>query len=351
MTYTTLQWMAPELARGGFLSNEAWVEEHAAAAVALFPNQGLHAAATLMASVHPAGLDYIKQAPVLAVAAAYGRSLHRQQERLFVARHWGSVCRRGPKLRDMMATFKVAYQLRALDGYALCPSRWAVLQLLSEIPPSSLAQMIPAGAGPQAQWLRRLGAWLVHLEQRGWRSDRRFAFEWIARVSAGSVRTDLTGIGDFIFTNRNQFNAKWSLARAVELTETWHRDLAKRTNEEAFFKSHGIGFSDPIDYRPLPNDPTSIAGFEIIPLRSGEELFAEGALMHHCVSSYSGAVVTGQSRIFSVRKDGSRVATFELARLAGKKYGLTQLKGPCNAAPAAGVRDAVAKFITSAEAA
>jgi hypothetical protein len=71
--------------------------------------------------------------------------------------------------------------------------------------------------------------------------------------------------------------------------------------------------------------------------------------MHHCVKTYWGRVISGQSRIYSVRHGESRVATLEVGcqhahfkpsvqtlRMQGTKTArnsrnqLRQLVGPCN---------------------
>jgi hypothetical protein len=83
--------------------------------------------------------------------------------------------------------------------------------------------------------------------------------------------------------------------------------------------------------------------------------------MHHCVASYAGNVIRGFSRIFSVRGDGRRVATFEISKsgflLASGEflqspsrkrppYKLIQLKGPYNAEVSHEVEKAIHAFIS-----
>lgn len=82
--------------------------------------------------------------------------------------------------------------------------------------------------------------------------------------------------------------------------------------------------------------------------------------MHHCVASYAGNVIRGFSRIFSVRKDSQRVATFEISKsgfllasgeflqLPARKrspYKLIQTKGPCNADVSPDVEKVIQAFI------
>lgn len=52
--------------------------------------------------------------------------------------------------------------------------------------------------------------------------------------------------------------------------------------------------------------------------------------MHHCVGGYASACASGESRIFSLRAGGERVATLEI-RLRGRAtWVVRQCFGPCN---------------------
>ena len=66
-----------------------------------------------------------------------------------------------------------------------------------------------------------------------------------------------------------------------------------------------------IDYTPLPL-LWKYGGLSFVALQTGKALHAEGAAMHHCVASYWENVAEGKSRIYSIRENGSRVATLEL---------------------------------------
>ena len=76
-----------------------------------------------------------------------------------------------------------------------------------------------------------------------------------------------------------------------------------------------------IDYTPLPL-LWEHGSLSFVALQTGKALHAEGRAMHHCVASYWRNVVDGKSRIYSIRENGSRVATLEVT---GQ---LTQYKGP-----------------------
>ena len=76
----------------------------------------------------------------------------------------------------------------------------------------------------------------------------------------------------------------------------------------------------------------AFGGFDIIPITNSADLYREGKLMHHCAGTYAGEVRYGDCYIFSVRKDGSPVATLQLIR-GEVGVAIGQLRGPCNAKP------------------
>ena len=66
--------------------------------------------------------------------------------------------------------------------------------------------------------------------------------------------------------------------------------------------------------------------------------------MHHCVTTYVEAVRQGTSYIFSVRRDGNRVATISLS-FHNETILIQQLRGSCNTAPPKAVSAAVRKWL------
>ena len=80
--------------------------------------------------------------------------------------------------------------------------------------------------------------------------------------------------------------------------------------------------------RPYP--PTTQGCFDIVPLTTSADLYREGHAMHHCVATYVDQVRQGTSYIFSVRREGKRIATISLIR-DGESVSIQQLRGPCNA--------------------
>lgn len=360
MPKSALQWIAPELARGGYLKNDGWVEAHVARAVRLYVNQALHPAATLIAALHPRAVEYLEQAPILALAATYGGKIEKKQERAFVAMNFAPLMDRGVKLRDLMTTYRVAYQLRAVSGNAIRPGAWTVLQRITElVDPSSIAQAIPADPTKHMFWLNDLVELWAILERRmAFRRELlgpvlRWAMFAIARAKSGKrfpkdeVYRDLPArgpdtatpgeIADFLIAEQARFNPRWSWERMIQETRDWHEAIQNAQLDKADDGRMDVE----IDYGAFPAEAT-VDGFDFHALRSLRALIIEGRAMHHCVSSYYPDVVAGRCRIYSIRKDGKRIATAEL--LAFPNARAVQVKGVCNVHPGADAVKAADRF-------
>lgn len=361
--FTTLQWLAPELAKHGLLKNEGWVTAHADEADALFQNQALKTTAVMIAVLHPRAIDYITQAPVLVMGVMQGSDLYKQKERQLVAEKVKPLVERGVRLRELLAAFGLPVQLRALNAWALAPSRWRAIRLLAKVPPSTLAQAVPEKPLRQVDWLNALGAWTDTMGSRF--NDSYKLATWAAvnlsnaALSGRSgdanraIQNSASDLADFAGSHGVNFNEKWDVPQALAAAERWHAELALKSNEEKFFAQHGIGWRDPIDYGRFPAEMDVGNGLRVVALRSGEDVWLEGRAMHHCVSSYTTQMVKGGCRLFSVRRGDERLATFELRpdymadRTTFEKalWGVMQIKGPCNAAPVMYAREAVGKFL------
>lgn len=372
---TVLQWLGPELASQGLLKNEPWLVENTNKAVALYRNQAFHTTAVLIASWHPYALDYLQQAPVLALAISKGSGMHKQKDRQQVCKYYRPLFFANLKLRELMEKCKVAYGLRAIHSHALTVNQGPALDLLGKtFPPSTLAQLIPKTTGKQMLWLSALGIFSTRMAHN--RGNASVYFDWIARNAMGIQSPDLVGtsrdirhfvenaiavLADFASAHGSTFNPAWGAARALEEATRWHERLATQSAEETYFAQHGLAFNAQVELGDgLPDNWQSKDGFEFLALRSGLALFEEGAAMRHCVASYSSQLVNRQAHIYSIRKDGKRAATAEFRDttkdvrgggalvppyLLGRAWHLTQLKGPCNAEPTAGVKQAVAEFM------
>jgi hypothetical protein len=278
----------------------------------MFGNQALHRAAATMAGSHPRALDYIRQAPVIVLSTNAGKtgSAAITSARAFAGPPMRMLAERGAKLREVMSFYGCGYQLRQIVPGVLFPSRWPAIYRLGRLPPSTLAQVIPATRVQQDVWLRALTYWTDHCRDHV--RDPWVQFEWAAvalrDVARGQERS-VDSVADLLIeAGRREprgdarFDPRWTFAQAVAAADRWHAALGRQLAEQRAAQGLGVAFSAPVDYAPMPNDPVHIAGFDFVPLRSCEDLWVEGAAMHHCVATYSEAVVVGRSRIFSIRK-------------------------------------------------
>lgn len=125
----------------------------------------------------------------------------------------------------------------------------------------------------------------------------------------------------------NQRRASW--ANWMARQEEWHERVAAQT---AFN-------GKPRRWHSLVSEFEQ-GGFTVVPLTDSVQLHEEGRRMHHCVSTYANRCADGDSRVFSLRRGTSRVATLELARESKGKsvsWRINQVRGHCNSAVSASV--------------
>ena len=340
---TALQWLAPSMARDGLIKNSEWIPRACDTAVDLFSDKRLHLPATLLAALSPFAIDYIKQAPVLVLAAAWDARLIYRKERLRVAHRFIAACGHGPRLNELMKTYGLAPPLRALSGRVLRHDHWGVLKALSSIPATALAQSIPKWPDDQRKWLESVERWRTHMG-RLFRNGDLFLAWAAANLGDGRVRRGTIDVADFAGNNRAAFNTRWNFAQAKAASDRWHAEIARRPFGLA---ATAADWKVAIDYAPLPSY-VEVDGFTFHALQTREDIFVEGERMHHCVRTYADRVARGLSRLYSVRQGGKRAATLELRKSTGSKYALAQLKGPCNARPPLPVARAVFTFLDKA---
>jgi hypothetical protein len=348
--------------------DDAWRTAAREKACKLFPNQGLQPVAQLMVSAHRYAIDYIEQAPAIVLAATRGHSPRSRNERSYLTGQMAEFCRRGDRLRDVMRAYDLPLPVRKLKGSALSPNKWPVLFRLKRLDNSTLSQIIPDQSAQQQRWLRALDGWLERMSRRN-AGDGTLFFNWaaVAFCQISNSEVDLcSDLADFAAANHTSFNEGWTISQAQRAQEEWHLSLARRSTAAQQMAKSGVKFDTPIDYAPLPA-ALDLNGFSFQALQSGEDLFVEGAAMRHCVATYISAVVLGQSRIYSIRDQGKRVATMELRYTEvgqtrrdfiaadGRKISLNvstpkslalyQLRGPCNANPPKRVQQAANAFV------
>ncbi len=78
--------------------------------------------------------------------------------------------------------------------------------------------------------------------------------------------------------------------------------------------------------------PARVAGYDFQPLRSVSEIAEEAAAMKNCVCGYGYYLARNSLRLWSIRKDGRRVATMSVGRFReGPLLSISELKAPANA--------------------
>lgn len=310
------------------------------------PNPGLTWIAEIAAQQHKYAIEYIEQAPVLVIGVTFGASLKKptRGESAFIANRFKRI--EGMRLKDAMKEFQLPYPLRKLRSTAITPSMTEVIWDLRSVPPSALSQAIPDRPGCQKWWLNAIKA---AKDRARWRS-RQFpaeAKQWLATrivvtpgVNGRQLAAQAADLTDMFIDGR--FNPVWTFEEAVNAHAQWAVDQAKRMSSSSFAAKYGVDLEHAVDYAPQPNEPRTVGEFEIVPLRSGEDLVVEGTIMRHCVPGYMSELLSARSCIYSMRRNGKRVATLELS--SGGNPMVKQLKGPCNSAVGSGVEAAAVEF-------
>ncbi|AMN39957.1 hypothetical protein RHPLAN_15020 [Rhodoplanes sp. Z2-YC6860] len=90
-----------------------------------------------------------------------------------------------------------------------------------------------------------------------------------------------------------------------------------------------------LGYRPIADmwlKPARVAGYDFLPLSSIVAITDEAVAMSNCVRTYGNLLARNRSRLWSVQRDGARVATLELGFRCGDPLPcIVQLKGAGNA--------------------
>jgi hypothetical protein len=331
---TPLQQLAPDLVRDGLVKNCDWVQKACERVAELFTERSLRLKATFLAALHPMAVDYILQAPVLVLAIFDDRDLSFRIDRLVVAQRFTLLCATRPRLKVLMRHYGLAPQLRTILPQAIIPSGLAVLKQISSVPPSTLAQIIPDDVCGQTTWLAALREWVRHARRYFQKED--LLLEWAARNLQEAGR-DVAMIADFAGNNTDSFNGAWSLASARLAAERWHDEILQK-------RESARGGMETLSTSAYPTtwtsvEPFSACGvvgeFSFSALRTWMELDEEGQAMHNCVGTFTDRMLVRESRLFSIRKAGRRVATLDignniLGSVSEGPFEVAQLRGPCN---------------------
>lgn len=101
-------------------------------------------------------------------------------------------------------------------------------------------------------------------------------------------------------------------------SDDWHRSLLIEVDPASDVRWPAL----------LPH--LTLGSYEAVELDCGYLLAQEGLEQRHCIGTYVNACSSGASRIFSLRREGKRVATVELQRRHGVDWAVVQIRGKAN---------------------
>jgi hypothetical protein len=225
----------------------------------------------------------------------------------------------GARLRDVAAVMQIPMALRRVKP-------GATQLVVACHNPEWIISLMPNS-------LPRMRIWLRVVYNAHCRAGSDFA-EWTARHASQIPRGSedeflffLDDIADWVRASHGNdghqffvrpFKPTMSLRTVTRLSAEWHEAVASN-------------LTGPRHVFPKPWLPAAtINGVEIIPIDNSADLYREGAHMHHCVGTYADGVQAGRYYVYSIRRDGERVASAGLV-LRGARVELDQLRGPCNA--------------------
>lgn len=173
-------------------------------------------------------------------------------------------------------------------------------QIANHLPHSpKLAPIWLQGVAAAADWGHDLIAvWIARELVREARCVKLGRLRLISLFAWFSSRPDTIGHG--LIENPWQPEMRFETARMA--ADAWRMTLALHLN---------LG-SEPI--AEMWVQPGSVAGYEFRPLQSMADIREEASFMKSCLRSYGYNLVHNRSRLWSVRKDGQRVATLKIAR-------------------------------------
>lgn len=125
---------------------------------------------------------------------------------------------------------------------------------------------------------------------------------------------------DHVVLDANQRRGSWAYFMARQ--DEWHERIAIQNAYQG----------RPKQWQSLLPEQV-ISGYVVTPLTDSVMLYDEGRRMHHCVSRYADQCARGDSRIFSLRRGETRVATLELILSEegkGASWRIGQVRGHCN---------------------
>jgi hypothetical protein len=344
-------WIEGSLLQDIGLPREPWRAVHALRAEQRFSDERLQQAAVVLAALHPHVIDYIEQAPVLVVAAAgHARGdLRSRKARLQLAAEFIAKAAPANRLNPILKAYGVGPALKHLAGDALALRHLHLLAPLRAVPDVGLAQVLPRDPDLQRQWLHMVqGICDVCGPVQRFRQD---LFTWaVLTFDHPEKWQHADEVLDWVRHGETQFQPQLRYRDAKAAADRWHAALAnRRTGRRSLTVDLRIA-----DIGALPMTWTA-DGLQLKALVTQADLIEESGRMHHCVRTYWGSVIEGNSRIFSIRRAQVRLATLELRPEIGASdpvvWRIAQLRGHCNAAVSPTVRQFALAYLEAANAA
>lgn len=121
--------------------------------------------------------------------------------------------------------------------------------------------------------------------------------------------------------------ASRTLPQIVRFSERFHRSIGTLFPQVSLKSVQGASLAWSRPSPPL----TTPQGLDIVPLGSVQDLVEEGAALGNCLPLYAVPCAIEGHRVLSVRRDGLRIAAFEIARPHSRAaWRLRQIEGPRN---------------------
>jgi PcfJ-like protein len=287
--------------------------------------------------------------PVLALAVYGGEARYWHEHRVtdFAFEKWQvkweakeqrvqeatDLIERGARLRDVAAVMQIPMALRRVKpGAAHLADACHDVEWVTSCMPGSLP---------------RMRTWLRAVQHAHLKAGPDFA-EWAAAhalqipvESENEILSFLHDLADWVRASHGgdgrqfivrPFKPTMSLRTVTKLSAEWHEAVASK-------------LSGPQHMFPAPWLPAAtVNGLDIIPIDNSADLYREGASMHRCVGTYAEEVMAGRYYVYSVCRDGARVATAGLI-LNGSRAQLHELRGPCNAQAPKQISATVARWL------
>lgn len=122
---------------------------------------------------------------------------------------------------------------------------------------------------------------------------------------------ELNDVIDYIISRKQEntdYQLKGTYKSIEKRTLNWHRDLARMKNNGG-----GSWHGHPLyDSEYTTGKDETLVNWKLRQIKTGNELALEGNKMRHCVAGYKSSCVAGQTSIWSLTRNNTRVLTIEL---------------------------------------